>query len=60
MHWIFFTIAAVALAFTLLGALSVMVVILALALKAMLVAAVVFALYLLWQKFIGRNHDRHL
>ena len=55
MHWIFLTIAAVALAFVLLGALSVWVVILALALKAMLLVAVTSAVYFIWKKLTGRK-----
>lgn len=55
MHWIFFTIAAFALAFVLLGALSVWVVILDLALKAMLLVAVAFAVYFIWQRLFGRK-----
>lgn len=55
MHWIFFTIAAVAIAFVLLGALSVWVVILTLAFKAMLLVAVVSAVYFIWQRLFGRK-----
>lgn len=55
MHWIFIGLAAVALAFVLLGALSVWVVILALALKAMLVVAVAASVYFIWQRLFGRK-----
>lgn len=55
MHWIFICFAAVALAFILLGALSVWVVILDLALKAMLLVAVVSAVYFIWQRLFGRK-----
>lgn len=55
MHWIFLCLAAVALAFVLLGALSVWVVVLSLALKVLLAASVAFALHLLWQRLFGRK-----
>lgn len=55
MIWIFLILAAAAIALTVLGALSVWVAVLALALKALLVVPVVFAMYLLWQKFYGRQ-----
>lgn len=49
MHWIFITLAAIAIAFTLLGALSVWAAVLFMALKTLLVAApVVLVAILLW------------
>jgi len=55
MHWIFITLAAIAIAFTLLGALSVWAAVLFMALKTLLVAVpVVLVAILLWQ-WIGRR-----
>lgn len=53
MHWLFFILAAIA--FIALGAMSVWISVLALALKVMLLGAVAFALYLIWQHFFGRK-----
>lgn len=55
MIWIFLILAAIVIAFTMLGALSVWVSVLSMALKALLAAAVavpgVMALTMLWQQF---------
>lgn len=55
MIYVFAVLAAVAIAFILLGALSVWVVVLSLALKVMLAASVAFVLYLIWNRFFGRK-----
>lgn len=59
MHWIFIILTAIAIAFTLLGALSVWVTILLLSLKIVfgLLAAVVLynVAQFAWQRFSGRN-----
>lgn len=55
MHWIFLCLAAVALAFVLLGALSVWAAILLLALKAMLVVAAASSVYFIWKRLFGRK-----
>lgn len=55
MIWIFFILAAAAIALVSLGALSVWVVGLSIALKAMLIVPVVLVLLALWQSFYGRK-----
>ena len=55
MIWIAVILAAVAIMFITLGALSVWVAVLATALKAMLIVPIVLVLYWLWQRFSGRN-----
>jgi len=51
MIWIFLVLTAIT--FITLGALSVWVVVLSMALKAMLVVPIVIVLILLWQRFYG-------
>lgn len=49
----FLAVSAIAIVFMTLGALSVWVVVLTLALKALLAVPIVIALFLLWQHFYG-------
>jgi len=57
MYWVFIILAAIAIAFTLLGALSVWATVLFLALKTILIAVpAVLVAVLLWQRFIGRRN----
>jgi len=57
MYWVFIILAAIAIAFTLLGALSVWATVLFLALKTILIAVpAVLVAVLLWQLFIGRRN----
>ncbi len=55
MIWIFLSLAAVAIVFITLGALSVWVAVLSMALQALLAATVLFVLYLGWKRFYGRQ-----
>lgn len=55
MIYVFIALTAVALAFVLLGALSVWVVILSLALKAMLLIAGASVIYFILQRLFGRK-----